>query len=94
MWYYDENGKFVLGVKNKRGVRQGCVMGMFLFCITMEPVYVRMRETMGEDGVLYTYCDDSYLLAPAEQMATVHHQATFFMARWDFGSGTGLGKLK
>jgi hypothetical protein len=39
----------------------------------MEPVYAIMRETMGEEGDLYTYCDDSYLLAPAEQMATVLH---------------------
>jgi hypothetical protein len=39
LWYYDENGKFVLGVKSKRGVRLGCVLGMFLFCITMRPIY-------------------------------------------------------
>jgi hypothetical protein len=48
---------------------------MFLFCMTMKPVYARLRAALGEEGVLYTYCDDSYLLAPAEQMATVMHQA-------------------
>ena len=31
LWYYDESGNFVLSTHNKRGVRQGCVLGMFLF---------------------------------------------------------------
>ena len=52
--YYDENGKFVLGARNKRGVRQGCFMDMFLFCIAMELVYAGLREVVGEEGVLYT----------------------------------------
>ena len=39
LWYYDENRKFALGVKSERGVRLGCVLGMFLFCITMRPIY-------------------------------------------------------
>jgi hypothetical protein len=53
-WYYDENGKFIMGARNKRGVKQGCVLGMFLFCITVMPVYASLRTTMGEEGVLYT----------------------------------------
>jgi len=64
LWYYDENGKFVVGVRNRRGFRQGCVLGMFLFCVTMQPIYARLQEAVGEEGALYTYCDDSYLLAP------------------------------
>ena len=52
LWYYDENGKFVMGTRNTRGVKQGCVLGMFLFCITMEPVYANLRTTVGEEGVL------------------------------------------
>ena len=47
LWYYDENGNFVLGARNKRGVRHGCVLGMFLFCIIMEPVYARLRMAVG-----------------------------------------------
>ena len=35
LWYYDENGNFVLGARNKRGVRQGCVLRMFMSFITM-----------------------------------------------------------
>jgi len=54
LWYHDENGNFVLGTRNMRGVRQGCVLGMFLFCLAMEPVYARMRAAVGEEGVLCT----------------------------------------
>ncbi len=71
LWYFDENGKFVMGTRQKTGVRQGCVLGMFLFCLTMEPVYARLREAVGAEGVLYTYSDDSYVLAPKEDMAVV-----------------------
>ena len=73
LWYYDENGNFILGARNKRGVRQGCVLGMFLFCVTMEPVYARIRAAVGDEGVMYTYCDDLYLLAPTKQLATTLH---------------------
>jgi hypothetical protein len=34
LWYYDENEKFVLYTRQRRGVRQGCVLGVFLFCLT------------------------------------------------------------
>ena len=50
LWYYDENGNFVLGARNKRGVRQGCVLGMFLSCITMEPMYARLRTDVEMKG--------------------------------------------
>ena len=46
---------------------------MFLFYIIMEPVYARLRTVVGYEEVMYTYCDDSYLLAPTEHMATVLH---------------------
>jgi hypothetical protein len=52
--YYDENVNFVMGTRNKRGVHQGCVLGMFMFCITMEPIYARLRTVVGDDGVMYT----------------------------------------
>jgi hypothetical protein len=35
LWYFDENGKFVMGTRHKTGVRQGCVLGLFLFCLAM-----------------------------------------------------------
>ncbi len=69
LWNYDEAGNFVLGTRNRRGVRQGCVLGFFLFCLTMEPVYTRLRVALWEEGTLVTYCDDSYLLAEPDKMA-------------------------
>jgi len=35
LWYYDDDGNFILGTRNKREVRQGCVLGMFLFYLTI-----------------------------------------------------------
>ena len=94
LWYYDENGKFVVGVRNRRGFRQGCVLGMFLFCVTMQPIYARLQEAVGEEGALYTYCDDSYLLAPAEQMATTLREAPGIFAKVGLRIGYGPGKTK
>ncbi len=75
LWYYDENGNFVMGTRQLRGVRHGCVLGLFLFCLAMEPVYARLRQVVGEEGAVYTYSDDSYILAPKEQMAVVLEEA-------------------
>ena len=71
LWSYDETGNFVMGTMNKMGVTQGCVLVMFLFCLTMAPVYTRRRVAVGDEGVLYTYCDDSYILAHVNKMAEV-----------------------
>jgi hypothetical protein len=74
LWYYDEHMNFVMETRNKRGARQGCFLGMFLFCVTMAPVYERLsRALVGEEGPVYAYCDDSYILAPVEQMGQVLH---------------------
>ena len=94
MWYYDEHGRFVLGVKNKRGVRHGCVLGRFLFCVIMRPVYARLQDEVGEEGALYTYCDDSYLLAPAEQMAMVLRKAPEIFCKVGLRIGYDPGKTK
>jgi hypothetical protein len=47
----------------------------------MEPVYARLRQAAGEEGVVYTYSDDSYILAPTEQMAVVLEEAPGFSGR-------------
>jgi len=67
---------------------------MFLFCVTMRPVYARLQEAVGEEGALYTYCDDSYILAPAEQMATVLRKAPCIFAKVDLRIGYGPGKTE
>ncbi len=71
LWYYDEEGNFVEGTRIKRDVGQGCVVGMILFCLTMEPVYGRLRAAMGESCALYIYCDDSYLMVEPNKIAEV-----------------------
>jgi hypothetical protein len=67
--YYDEIGNFVMAPQQRRGVRQGCALGMFLFCVTMEPVYTRLRAAMGDQDNLYAYCDDSYLIFEPDKLA-------------------------
>jgi hypothetical protein len=94
LWYYDENGNFVMEAKTKRGVRQGCVLGMFLFRLTMTPAYERLRAAMGEEGVVYAYCDDSYILAPIEHMAQVLHQAQGIFGKVGLRIGYGPGKTE
>ncbi len=94
LWYFDENGNFVMGTRQTRGVRQGCVLGMFLLCLTMEPVYKRLREAAGEEGVLYTYSDDSYILAPKEDMAVVLEKAPAIFGKVGLRLGYGPGKTE
>jgi hypothetical protein len=94
LWYYDENGNFVMGTRNKRGVRQGFVLDMFSFCLTMASVYARLRAEVGEEGVLYTYCDDSYILAPVEKMAKVLHQAPDIFGKVGLRVGYGPRKTE
>ncbi len=67
---------------------------MLLLCITVEPVYARLREAVGEGGVMYTYCDDSYLLAPAKHMATVLYHAPEIFGKVGLRIGLGPGKTE
>jgi len=60
----------------------------------MRPIYARLRDAVGEEGVLYTYCDDSYLLAPVEQMATVLHKAPKIFGKVGLRIGYGPGKTE
>jgi hypothetical protein len=94
LWYYDEIGNFVMGTRNKWGVRQGCVLGMFLFCLTIAPVYTRLRVAVGDEGVLYTCCDNSYILAPVDKMVEVLHEAPGIFGKVGLRIGYGLEKTE
>ena len=94
LWYYDETGHFVIGAKNMRGVHHGCVLGVFLFCLAMEPVYAHLRAALEEEGIFFTYCDDSYLQAEPEKMAEVLAQASGIFGRVKLRIGFGPGKTK
>ena len=69
LFYYDESGNCIAGYYNKNGVRQGCVLGAFLFCLAMQPVYSRLGALLSPDGALYAYSDDVYLIANPANMA-------------------------
>ena len=69
LFYCDENGNYITSYYNKNGVRQGCVLGAFLFCLAMQPVYSRLGALLGPDGALYAYFDDVYLIAQPANMA-------------------------
>ena len=53
---------------SSRGVREGRVLGSFLFCLAMAHVYKRLAATLGTEGALYSYLDDAYFLAKPEAM--------------------------
>jgi hypothetical protein len=61
MWFYDELGNFILAVFCRRGVRQGCVLGTTILCITVRPLYNALLVTLGPEGFLFIYADDVYM---------------------------------
>jgi len=69
LWYYDEKGNFMEPHFSRSGVRQGCVLGAFLFCLAMYTVYARLQALLGLDDALYAYSDDVYLLSDSIGMA-------------------------
>jgi hypothetical protein len=64
---------------------------MFLFCLTMEPVYARFRAVMGEEGALYAYCDESYLIAKPGKMTEVMARAPRIYGKAGLKIGYGPG---
>lgn len=94
LWYYDEHGNFVMSTRQRRGVRQGCVLGLLLFTVAMVPVYSRLRQEAGEEGVVYAYSDDSYILAPKEEMANVLQKAPGIYEKVGLRLGYGPGKTE
>ncbi len=60
----------------------------------MEPVYAHLRAAIGEEGVMYAYYDDSYILAPAEKMAEALHQAPLIFRKVGLAIGYGPGKTE
>jgi hypothetical protein len=65
---------------------------MFLFCLNMESIYVRLRAAMGESSALYTYCDDSYLMAEPDKMTKVMKRAPAIYGKSRFQDRLRPGK--
>jgi hypothetical protein len=61
----EEHERYSLGMRPR----------IFLFCLTIEPVYARLRASLGEEGALFTYYDDSYFRVEHDRMAEVLAQA-------------------
>jgi len=61
MWFYDELGNFILAIFGRRGVRQGCVLGTTILCITIRPVYDALLAILGPEGFLFSFADDVYM---------------------------------
>ena len=61
LWFFDEEGNLTHNQASRKGVRQGCVLGLFVFCVTMAPIYKALREKLGQDGMLVAFSDHVYL---------------------------------
>jgi hypothetical protein len=61
LWFYDEQGNFILAVFCRKGVRQGCVLGTTILCVTVRPVYDALLVILGPEGFLFSYADDVYM---------------------------------
>jgi hypothetical protein len=44
LWYFDEEGVLRHKLFSRRGIRQGCVLGIFIFYITMAHIYASLKN--------------------------------------------------
>jgi hypothetical protein len=58
----------------------------------MAPVYASLRTVIEDEGVLNTYCDDAYILAPAAEMAAALHHAPSIFGKVGLRLGYEQGK--
>jgi len=70
LWYFDEEGNLTQTLKCRRGVRHGCVLGLFIFCATMAPIYAALNAELCPEGMLATFSDDVYLHGPPPSVAS------------------------
>ena len=92
LFYYDEKGNYIASYFTKNGARQECVLGAFLFCLVMQPVYSRLGALLGPDGALYAYSDDVYLLADPINMYVALFAAPSIYKKVGLRIGWGPGK--
>jgi hypothetical protein len=64
LWYFDEDGNLSHTLESRKGARHGCVLGVFILCVTMAPVYIGHRLKLGPNGLLVAFSDDVYLPEP------------------------------
>ncbi len=49
---------------SRRGFRQGCVLGLFIFCVMIAPIYKQLKEGLGPEGMLVAFSDDVHVHGP------------------------------
>jgi len=69
LWFFDEDGNLTHTQQPRRGVRQGCVIGLFIFCVTMAPIYMDIKNHLGREGLQIDFSDDVYLHGPPVRVA-------------------------
>ena len=75
LWYFDEDGNLAFTLLSRRGARQGCVLGIFILCMAMMPIYRNLRTTLGPDGMLVAFSEDCYLHGPPTSVAATINAA-------------------
>ena len=94
LWFYGEDGKLHETFHSRRGVRQGCVLGTFLFCLAMKPVYDRLRILLGPDGLLLAYSDDIYCAADSVMASSAISAAPLLYGKIGLTIGWGRDKTE
>ena len=79
----------VFTLQCRRGVRQGCALGTFLFCLTMAPVYDQIRAMVGDAGALFAFSDDAYCISSPVILAAVLKELTPLYRLVGIGWGNG-----
>ena len=83
LWYFDEDGNLSHTQPSRQGVRQGCVLGIFIFYVTMAPIYKQIKEGLGPEGMLVAFSDDVYLHGPPLNVAAMISAApTLYKKVW------------
>jgi hypothetical protein len=70
LWYFDEDGNLSHTLSSRRGGRQGCVLGLFISCVSMAPIYKALKTKLGPKGMLVDFSDDVYLHGPPVNVTT------------------------
>jgi len=92
LWYFDEHGNLSHTLPSRRGTRQGCILGLFIFCVTMAPIYKALKSELGLDGIFDAYLDDVCLHGPpTTDVAPISAVLALY---WKVGLRIGWGLAK
>ena len=95
-WLYDyeSSGAPYATIQCQCGVRQGDPLGMLLYSITVAPLYSRLAETLGAEGLLVAYADDVFAAGPPGDCARALSSVELLFATVGLQIGWGPGKTE